>query len=72
MKLQVMFKSPDAVHNSLQDAGFSTKCGVVDSGDPDAECYESIEQVLRQWIKWGECITVEFDTEAGTATVVPV
>lgn len=33
---------------------------------------DELSSVLRHWIKYGECLTVEVDTAANTCTVVPV
>jgi hypothetical protein len=31
-----------------------------------------MRRVAKRFVKYGEYVTVEFDTEAGTATVVPI
>jgi hypothetical protein len=36
------------------------------------EMKEPMQEFASRWVKYGEYITIEFDTEAGTATVVPV
>lgn len=33
---------------------------------------DKVNKALRNWVEYGEYITIEFDTEAGTATVVPL
>lgn len=60
MKIQMTFKSPDVVYNSLRDAG-------IDPNEPPIE----VEDLLETFIKYDEYVTIEFDTEQGTATVVP-
>ena len=32
--------------------------------------HEAIWEAVRKWVAWGECITVEFNLEDGTATKV--
>ena len=63
MKLSMIFKDPDAVHIALKREGLdSDKAG--SDGD---EIYRAVSK----WIKWGEYVRIEVDTEAGTATVLP-
>jgi len=33
---------------------------------------DKVNKALRNWVEYGEYITIEFDTEAQTATVVPL
>ena len=33
---------------------------------------KAVRAMLTKFVEWGEYVTVEFDTEAGTARVVPV
>lgn len=35
------------------------------------ETAEKVVEFVSKWVKYGEYITVEFDTDAGTAVVVP-
>lgn len=73
MKFRVQFKDPDVVHDAAVEA--------AEAGMPEGLSEEEKEQLLdaraekltdfaSTWVKYGEYITVEFDTEAGTATVV--
>lgn len=57
-KLTVSFKTPDALYYALQDSGM------------DKDQQEEAEKKLEKWVKYGECIDVEFDLEAMTATVL--
>ncbi len=59
MKFRVTFKTPDALDYALDDF-------------PYDESREEAKEVAKQFIEYGEYITVEFDTEAKTATVVPL
>jgi hypothetical protein len=57
MKFILSFKTPDVLDAALEEH----------NDDCDA-----IEQTAEKFIKYGECISIEFDTEEGTATVLPV
>jgi hypothetical protein len=58
MKVQVTFKSPEAMHYLLDD---------LDPGDRD-----SVAEVTEKYVLFGEMLRVEFDTDTGTATVLQV
>lgn len=76
MKIRVTLKDPDSMHDSVVDA-------VNDLPKPegvDADEWEIIRVERAQkaqavisdhWMEYAEYLTVEFDTEALTATVVP-
>lgn len=67
MKIQVTFKDPDGVTDSITDF-LPTRRGRYDSDWGQA--FEETLDDLSRWIRGCEYITIEFDTEAGTATVV--
>jgi hypothetical protein len=58
MKLKVLFKTPDVVDYALEDL----------NGDD----YNKAKELMKRYIKYGELITIEFDTEEHTAKVVEV
>lgn len=60
MKFYVTFKNPDALDDSFESMDLS-----------DDEKYE-IREKLEKWISYQELITIEFDLENDTATVVKV
>ncbi len=70
MILKVTFKTPDAVDDAID--------GFFESGPPFYTAEERIDlrqrmdNATKQWVEFGEYIEVEFDTEKGTATVLPV
>jgi hypothetical protein len=69
MKIRVMFKTPDAVERAIDD--------VVDADDAlddedRALLKTQADNFICGFVRYGELITIEFDTEAETATVVPV
>lgn len=74
MKFQVQMKDPDTLYDAIQDA---VNAGLRDEGHPDderealAELRErKISALCSKWFKYGEYLTVEIDTEAGTCVVV--
>lgn len=56
MKIQVNFKTPDALDYAMEDVKSPEK--------------EKIRSIAEQWIKYSEYCTIEIDTEANTATVL--
>lgn len=60
MKIPVHFKDPNGPHDSFKQAirGLSKE---------DAD---KVETAFHKWVRAGEYITIEIDTEADTATVV--
>jgi len=65
MTIRVTFKTPDAVSYALDR--------VLDCNDPEEfEQAEVAQKAIDKFVRYGEYITVEFDTDKGTATVVPV
>jgi hypothetical protein len=78
MKFNISFKTPDASERAASENAYNLADLTVD--DFDGMSDEETEQVLEQkekeieefleaWISYGEYITIEFDTEAKTATV---
>jgi len=74
MKLKIQLQDPDGVYDSLTEA--------AESGLPDDDSLsqderealtesrrQKLEQQCKLWIKHGEFVVIEIDTEAGTATV---
>lgn len=57
MKFNVTFKTPDAVYYAVDEYGQEHK--------------EEIEETASKFVSYGEYVTIEFDTETKTATVVP-
>jgi hypothetical protein len=57
MKVKLTFKMPDAVEQALEDIAEDDR--------------EEVRQACEKWVRYGEYITVEVDTEAGTCTVIP-
>jgi hypothetical protein len=59
MKIKVTFKTPDAVEVALQDQ----------LGD-NLDKFEEAVDFINMFVRYGETITVEFDTLACTARVL--
>ncbi len=66
MIFRVTFKTPDAVEYAIKDI-----ISDIDS-DEGEEQFAEAKEATEKWVKYGELVTVEFNTEAGTATVIPV
>lgn len=76
MKFQVSIKDPDILRDSIKDA-------IKDEGFPDGLSDEEkeileehrldsvYESITKTWVEYGEYYVIEFDTDAGTATVIP-
>lgn len=57
MTITIHFKTPDAVDYALEDM-------------EDDESEILIREKLRKWIRYGECVSIQFDLETMTATVL--
>ncbi len=70
MKITVHMKTPDAVHYAMEAVAEREP-----SSEPDDELRDEriadAKDALDKWFKYGECLSIEFDTEAMTATVLP-
>jgi hypothetical protein len=61
MILRIMFKTPDAVENmELYDGNF------------DDQVYKKASEELKNWISYGELVTLEYDTDTKSLVVVEV
>lgn len=76
MKFQVTFKDPDGPYDSMLDAKndyLATLPAEMTSEEKEAAAdarWEALNEALSEWCWCGEYVTIEIDTEAGTATVV--
>lgn len=67
MKIKITFKDPDGVSDAISDSLPPRQ------RKDDCVWWEARDEVvedLSRWIRGSERITIEFDTEAGTATVM--
>lgn len=84
MKFRINFKDPDGVHDSIseiiKDSLATLRAKVPEEFVLEDEGFEEVygdakrkelEPTLDKWLRYNEYITIEFDTETGTATVIP-
>jgi hypothetical protein len=67
VKVSITFKTPNAVADAIDQE--------IDHALDDYEAEELVEQwneKFKKWVRYGELITVDFDLDAGTATVKEV
>lgn len=64
MKIKFNFKSPYVVNNAL-----SNSC---DQGLDREEVANSVYDFSQKYLLFGEYLTVEYDTETGNVSVIPV
>jgi hypothetical protein len=74
MKIRVTMKDPDGMYDCVQDAVTAevTALGLpADEAEMVIEARaEKVRAAIKTWVEYGEYLTVEFDTDAMTATVV--
>lgn len=81
MIFRVMFKTPGAVRDDSENAAEELGARRFHD-DPELKsehrddykhaAWDELITFTKKWVKYGETITVEFDTEKGTAIVVPL
>lgn len=59
MTFTITFKTPDAVQVALEEL------------PADAD-WESAQKVIDKFVEYNEYVRIEFDTDKGTATVLPL
>ena len=64
MKFSVFFKTPNAVVTAIDTTHHH-------AGALNKNSLSAMEKVANKFVKFGEQVEIEFDTEEGTATVVP-
>lgn len=75
MKFQVQMKDPDTLHDAICEA---VNAELRAQGITDREEFESLGEIRHartsklcsKWFEYGEYLTVEIDTDAGTCVVV--
>lgn len=75
MKIRVTLKDPDTMHDAVDDAvGKMPPPDGVESEEWDrireSRAEKVKEAISAKWMEYSEYLTVEFDTDAGTATVI--
>jgi len=76
MKFRITLKDPDGVDDSLMTAAqeaADAPQGLLDSTREAIRkrVYTELPEQIKKWVKWNEYVTIEIDTEAGTAVVCP-
>ena len=75
MKIKITLKDPDGVYEALNDAADKSLIEVSGITSEERKSLyglrrESISSDCKQWIKYGEYVTIEIDTDAKTAKVL--
>lgn len=55
--IQLTFKTPDVIDYAVED---------IEEEDEQAD----VRNACEKWVKYGEYVTIEIDTDKGTATVL--
>jgi len=76
-KFTVMMKDPDGPCDAIRDAAEESAKSVEGLSEGEREALsetrqESFKAFTNKWLQYGEYVTIEFDTEAGTATIKEV
>ena len=75
MKVRLTFKTPDVVDYAIEDLDPVDDQNLEDLGESEAEAEDLKDDIRRsceKWVKNGEYLTVEIDTETGTCTPIKV
>jgi hypothetical protein len=78
MRFRITFKDPDGVYDCVQSAAEGSLLEQKEALDEDEyqvllkTRLESTQEAIKQWIQYGEYMTVEIDTKGKTCEVVPV
>lgn len=77
MKFKVTMKDPDTLSDAIQDAVGESVGAMAGLNDEEHEAVaekrrEAVGNLCAKWFEYGEYLTVEIDTDAGTCTVVPL
>lgn len=74
MKIKVTMKDPDSMHDAVQDA-VEKEVKEIGLTEDETESLieirtEKIRDKMYKWFEYGEYLSVEFDTDSMTATVL--
>ena len=76
MKIKVYLKDTDGFYDGIADAvrdsmaEFDGKLTESEKDDVANRRSGEANEVLRRWVEFGEYVSIEFDTQAKTATVL--
>lgn len=76
MKFRITMKDPDGPYECIRDAAKEMVEQIEGIEPSERESIvenraETLTDFAGRWMEYGEYLEVEFDTEAGTATVIP-
>lgn len=77
MKFPVTFKDPDVLNDAIREAA-EAEVETIEGIDAEERASivelrrKKLSAMCRKWFKYGEYVTIEIDSEAESATVVPV
>jgi hypothetical protein len=77
MKIKLTFKDPDGVSCSIDDAVNKSVAEVTGISEDEREELketrrEQIEDAIKAFVEYSEYVTIEIDTETGTAKVLKI
>ena len=75
MKFRVMLEEPDDDHDCIKDAALKSAQGMKGLSELEVEYLaeireEEMREFVYQWLEFGHYVTIEFDTEAGSARLL--
>lgn len=75
MKIRITLKDPDGFYESVKEAVKESLEALTDLDTDEKESLfehrmEKVWEQLEPWVEYQEYVTLEFDTEKGTAEVV--
>jgi hypothetical protein len=75
MKFRITLKDPDGVFDGIDAAATESVAELALSQEERdilrAHRQKALDAFVDRWVECGEYIDIEFDTDAGTASVVP-
>ena len=76
MKFKITIKAPDCFYDGIGEAIEESFKGTTFFNKEEAESAwdarrKSLNDAIKPWVEYGEYVTIEFDTVAKTATVLP-
>lgn len=77
MKFKVSMKDPDTLSDAIEEALARAIEGLAVTDEEERQAVavvrrEKVSALCAKWFEYGEYLTVEIDTDAGTCTVVPL
>lgn len=71
MKVRLTFKCPDVLDQATLSFAESLDDDDVNYEEVVLNQRDGLKEMLRKWVKFDECVTIEFDTDSGTVEVLP-